>query len=37
MRGSGAFLGGHGGDQKLALFVPSLDPAINGLQVQRTL
>jgi hypothetical protein len=28
MRRSGAFLGGHGGDQKLALFVPSLERAM---------
>lgn len=28
MGGSGAFLGGHGGDQKLTLFVPNLDPAM---------
>ena len=28
MRRSGAFLGGHGGDQNLALFVPSLERAM---------
>ena len=28
MGGSGAFLSGHGGDQKLTLFVPNLDPAM---------
>ena len=28
MRRSGAFLGGHGGDQKLVVFVPNLEPAM---------